>query len=383
MEKKKRREVKPSWRVPYWLLILLIVGTLGSAGFGVSAMITKDADIAQIKAENAQIRTALSELLELARISEEPTAGAFTQEGEEGHMVNVPSLRLVLEPYVMKPGEESPTAWNDVYGIMQAQYTSFSQNVTLIVSVITVIIALLTIVIPIFNYTFTTKEHVAAFQNTSDRAIVQFGKIVEEKEQKLQRALDRATQVTAAVAGDDKDAQIKTQGGDEKDRALDLSMQAKLAYSATDYAKALVLISEAIGLDSGNADFYSTRSSILRDMLHFEEALENIKHAVELDDSNELYHFNMGLLYEVLGDDKNAETCFQTELILTEKKYGQEGCSAAYSYGKLARLYQRVNDQTKAKKYAMKAYDVNVKVYGNEHEETQRMQQLLDELNNT
>ena len=105
-----------------------------------------------------------------------PGAEAYTVLDENGNAVQ--GFFLVEDASLAKT-----TTFEDALSVMQNQYSTYTDQMTIILTVVTVSLALFSLIIPIFNYTFLQKEQVEKINSLVTTA----NKKVEEADKQLLR----------------------------------------------------------------------------------------------------------------------------------------------------------------------------------------------------
>jgi tetratricopeptide (TPR) repeat protein len=118
--------------------------------------------------------------------------------------------------------------------------------------------------------------------------------------------------------------------------------------------QALIAIDHAIALDP-QADFYDTRASVLRDMRRYDEAVEALEKAQQLEPYNPKFYNNLAIILGRMGRNDDALACFDT--YITMNPHAENG------YNNKANILKSLGRYDEAIVYYDKALAINPDIF--------------------
>jgi tetratricopeptide (TPR) repeat protein len=111
-----------------------------------------------------------------------------------------------------------------------------------------------------------------------------------------------------------------------------------------DADRALMMINKAREIDPGDSDLTREMVNILIELERMDEALAEMEAAVKIDPNNDVYHLNIGILYDNKGDFDKAMVSYNKALELAPDNFEANFNVGAIYYNEGAELIQTANN---------------------------------------
>ena len=273
----------------------------------------------------------------------------------------------LLQTFSPNNGASIPaaTTFEDALSIMQSQYSDYTSQITIILTIITGGLGLITLIIPIFNYAFLQKEQidrinlqVSKAKDQFDQSNTQFEetktkleeatkqldanrqKLTETKTQfeelqsrfekelkRLENSVEQSQQTITKIVQNSNpttetekmqydSSPIKPISDSPSDQARAKFLQALLAQNKSNNEQALTLFRETIQLDPTNARYHNGLSVALHNLKRYEDSLVEVQATINLEPDNAKYHNSLGVTLHALKRYQEALTATQKAIDL-------------------------------------------------------------------
>ncbi len=250
--------------------------------------------------------------------------------------------------------------------IMQDQYSTHQSHLSMLLTVVGLGFAVFSVAMPIFNYAFFQKEQVnilhARIAELEENIEANAAKIREETYDKLERMQKQIVQsgeiITAQVGPPDAPIEITPISDNNNDKAFAHFVKAALLFARKRYNESLQYIRMAVNLDPSNETYQSSFGITLHEMKRFDEALVEKQRTVDLNPNNAEYHDSLGLTLHAMKRYEEALRAIQRAIELDKD-------NAVYRFGLGLTLHvmERYGEALRAKQRAIDLDNENAMYY--------------------